>query len=239
MKLIKIYLIYQFIIFHSILLSQKLNESNLSKFVSSPNDQVNLEWAQRYGSKCLSSDDRLHAMTIDKYGCIYLTGEVSKSSGGNKKYAILKYSPAGDLVMELDYDNDYFMTAKPYAIAVDNSCNVYVTGSRGIHSYMTVKFNENGVEQWVREFYGAGYDNIPVAIKIDKNGNVYVTGYSLSQTKADFATIKYSSNGDEQWTAYYNEPEAGNDYPVALEVDLLGNVYVSGASDGNLCDDQI
>ena len=82
---------------------------------------------------------------------------------------------------------------------------------------------------------GDEYDQA-LGMAVDAAGNIYVTG--RSQTEAawsgnyDFATLKYNPAGTQQWVARYNG--AGNSVDDArdLAVDVTGNVYVIGASDG-------
>jgi hypothetical protein len=89
----------------------------------------------------------------------------------------------------------------PYAIAVDSSSNVYVTGSSA-----TIKYDTDGNELWVKNYSGGGSD-----IALDSSGNVYVAGS---------VTIKYDSNGNELWV------QSGGG--TAIAVDSSGNVYVTG-----------
>ena len=76
----------------------------------------------------------------------------------------------------------------------------YVTGkSQGGASnsnFVTIKYNSNGDELWLRSYNGLGngIDN-PVFINVDNNGNVYVTGISWGGSSYDIATLKYNSNG--------------------------------------------
>lgn len=120
------------------------------------------------------------------------------------------------------------------AMVVDDLGNVYVTGhSHGASSYQdyaTTKYGSDGIEQWVARYNGPGnYHDVPRAITIDTFGNVYVTGYSYGDgTGYDYTTIKYDSDGTEQWVVRYNGPGNGNDLAFAIAVDDMGNVYVTG-----------
>jgi uncharacterized delta-60 repeat protein len=122
------------------------------------------------------------------------------------------------------------------AMVVDDSGNVYVTGhsygSSSHYDYATMKYDSDGIEQWVARYNGPGnYHDTPKAIAVDTYGNVYVTGYSYGDgTNTDYATIKYNSDGIEQWVARYNGPGNENDLVFAMAVDSFNNVYVTGES---------
>ena len=60
-----------------------------------------------------------------------------------------------------------------------------------------------------------------------------MTGYSTGLgTDYDYATIKYTPSGEEQWVARYNGPVNGGDVAYGVAVDSFGNVYVTGESSG-------
>jgi hypothetical protein len=93
-------------------------------------------------------------------------------------------------------DND-----EAYALAVDQTGNVYVTGYvNGVSpswDIETIKYNAAGVQQWAKKYNGPK-DSADVgnAIGLDANGNVYVAGASAGKTSAwDYRVIKYSSSG--------------------------------------------
>jgi len=69
-----------------------------------------------------------------------------------------------------------------------------------------IKYNSSGTQQWVSRYNGKGGDyDIATALKTDSKGNVYVTGYSYNfGTEENYATIRYNSNGDEQWVELFN-----------------------------------
>lgn len=126
------------------------------------------------------------------------------------------------------------------SMAVDASGNVYVTGcSTGVGTgfdYATIKYNSNGVQQWVQRYNGSGNgSDVATSIAVDGSGNVYVTGYSMgSGTGYDYATIKYNTNGIQQWVSIYNDPTNSYDEAVSIKVDGLENVYVTGTSQDQL-----
>jgi hypothetical protein len=138
------------------------------------------------------------------------------------------------------YDGPEDSTDYAYAIAVDGSGNVYVTGysigSGSGRDYATIKYLPDGDTAWVVRYNGLANDHDEAwALAVDNSGNVYVTGRSVgSGTLWDYATIKYQSNGDTAWVRRYNGPAGnGNDHAVALAVDSSGNVYVTGESKGD------
>jgi len=117
------------------------------------------------------------------------------------------------------------------SIALDGSGNVYVTGgSEGIGTgfdYATIKYNNNGVQQWVQRHTGSGNSfDYPFAMTLDDSANVYVTG----ECNLDIVTIKYSSAGVLRWIRSYNGPENRADRAWSIAVDDSGNVYVAGQS---------
>ena len=199
--------------------------------------QVNQEWVSRYNGTGNGVDDVLDIIT-DASGNVYITGRSSGSST-NFDYVTVKYNSAGAEQWIARYTSAGNNIDQGSAIAVDAAGNVYVTGysflSGSGYDYATVKYNSAGAEQWVIRYNGPGNNSdFANSIAIDALGNVYVSGSSSgSGTGADVATIKYNSDGVQQWVSRYGGPAGNSDGASAIKIDAAGNVYVTGGSIGS------
>jgi len=89
-------------------------------------------------------------------------------------------------------------------------------------------------ELWVARYNGpvSGADEA-LAIAVDGQGNVIVAGPALNAaTGFDYLTVKYDNDGAVLWAKWYNGPGDGPDTATAVQVDKVGNVYVTGSSWG-------
>ena len=209
-------------------------------------DPVVEQWVQRYNGPDNGNDNARH-IAVDGSGNIYVTGE-SYGAGTGQDYATIRYNSDGVQQWLQRYNGPGNGDDWASAIAVDSLGNVYVTGrswgSVTLGDYATIKYNSDGVQQWVARYNGpAGqgndYDGAN-AIALDNAGNIYITGSSYGADMAwdggmawDYATIKYNSDGVQQWVARYNGPGNGDDMAYAIAVDNAGNVCVTGGSFGS------
>jgi hypothetical protein len=198
---------------------------------------VDTAWVRRYNGPG-NAGDGAYAIAVDGSGNVYVTGG-SSGSGTVEDYATIKYYPGGDTAWVRRYNGPGNYYDRAYAVAVDVSGNVYVTGAsygNGTdYDYATVKYYSNGDTAWVRRYNGPGNGaDTARAIVVDGSGNVYVAGYSyVSGTNPDYATVKYYSNGDTAWVRRYNGPGNSNDWARVIAIDGSGNVYVTGESVGS------
>jgi hypothetical protein len=193
-----------------------------------------VQWTKYYNGPIIGDDDPA-AFAIDDSGNIYVTGS-SVGTDTLDEYATIKYSSSGDSIWIARYSSLKDYNSDPIAIELDQSGNIYVTGTRsdsnGVSNYLTIKYNSAGTSQW-SELYDntANSENEAVAMTIDKNGMVYVTGYKYSdETGYDYATVEYSSGGVQQKVLVYNDPEDGDDEAADVLVDNSGNLFVTGSS---------
>ncbi len=143
-------------------------------------------------------------------------------------------------VWEQRYNGTADSTDIPKNVVVDAAGNVYVTGSTrsssGAHlDIVTIKYNSEGSVQWLQKYNGpADSSDYPESIVVDASGNVYVTGSSfVIGSKYDIITIKYNSQGVQQWLQTYNGTAGDLDFSYDLSVDPSGNVFIAGSSIGN------
>jgi hypothetical protein len=175
-----------------------------------------------------------NALAVDSHGDVLVAGYYSYN--GTSYYLALKYSNAGTPVWTNLY-NGGVGDSVAYAVALDNSGNVFVTGrSSGIGTgddYATVAYSGTGLPLWTNRYNGPGNttDDDAYYIAVDNSGNVIVTGSSIGLgTGADYATIKYSNAGVPLWTNRYDGPAQSDDFPAGIAVDSSGNVFVTGYS---------
>ncbi len=186
--------------------------------------------------------DQAHAIAVDAVGNVYVTGWSYGGATPGFDYATVKYNSAGVQQWAARYNNTTNGSDEAWDVAVDNSGNVYVTGTSdgtGSNSAATtVKYNSAGTQQWANRFNGAGGGiDVTYAIWVDKTtGDSYVTGYVFQSTAAsyDYITIKYNTAGAQQWATQYNGPDSKYDEARSIDVDASGNVYVTGYSQTNV-----
>ncbi len=193
-------------------------------------DQI---WAHPYNGPG-NAPFNANAQVVDKDGNVYVTG-FSELTSLKNCFTTIKYESGGDTVWVRSFIGNGDSSYIARAIAIDDSGNVYVTGSMASilsTEYATVKYNSIGDTVWVRYYSGPDNDlNEATAICVDDSGGVYVTGTSSGlDHNYDYATIKYNRNGDTLWVSRYKSPANWNNFAKAIVPDRLGNVYVSGTS---------
>jgi uncharacterized delta-60 repeat protein len=191
-------------------------------------------WANKFNGRG-DNNDQATGIAADKDGNVYVTGF---SIGNNTAYdfVTIKYRPNGDSVWVRSYNGTGNGNDQAFGIAVNDYGDIYVTGtsfgSNGTNDIATIKYNTSGVQQWAVRFNGTDNKNDQVlGIALDQFDNIFVTGFSAGYTSNnDFITIKYNSSGAELWNARYNGIGNSIDQPLAMMVDNMGCVYVSGYS---------
>lgn len=198
------------------------------------------QWVARYNGPKNNYDYTI-ALAIDEANNLYVTGTTYGADTGSD-YATVKYNPAGQEQWVARYNKERNSNDSPVAMTMDAAGNIYVTGSSEVaetyYDYVTIKYNRDGVREWVARYDGAdhGYD-AATAIAVDNAGNVYVAGSSEKAgaefNELEYATIKYNTAGQELWASRYTGPGQTSARAHALAIDHAGNVYVTGSTSGS------
>jgi sugar lactone lactonase YvrE len=251
-----------------------LNDAFIVKY----NTNGFVQWIARVGG---SGNDVGYGIATDSSGNVYVTGVGASgavvtafNSDGTAFGTTLPNSGLNDVFI-VKYDTNGFVqwvarvastgSDIGFAIAIDSSGNVYVTGqsatgvvtafnsngtvgrtlaNSGSGDAFIVKYDTNGLVQWVARVRGSGTD-VGCGIATDSSGNVYVTGQggatvvtadnsdgtAFGTTLAhsgsgDAFIVKYDTNGFVQWVARVASITA--DIGFAIATDSSGNVYVTG-----------
>ena len=135
----------------------------------------------------------------------------------------------------------------PRAAAVDSEGGIYFAFIKAVRetpgfdgkvistSWFLLKYNQKGDQLWTRRL------DPEVAeisgLKADDQGNIYVFGPGDSTSerktkgKVDAYIAKYDQTGAQLWARLIGTPEF--DICTGLDVDVNGNLYISGYTDGD------
>ncbi|MBN2214728.1 MAG: SBBP repeat-containing protein [Bacteroidales bacterium] len=159
-------------------------------------------------------------IAVDGSGNVYVVGRHSDNA--------FKITPGGVITEIIDAtgDGQGNILNEPWGIEVDVFGNVYVAGWT---SWNVFKITPSGV---ISEIHGKSSLRYPEGIAVDASGNVYVTSnnsnydaHVLKITPGGVITKIIDANGDG---AGHPLESAGN-----VDVDVAGNVYVTGKSTHN------
>jgi len=163
-------------------------------------NQGKLAWEKRFSSLMLHTQDAgCNGLVIDKSGNILAAGYIETDSG---EYATLVKLDSNGNVLWMDTLKDAAsngaLVSDAIALTLDDTENVYVTGTRGdnqtFEDVYTARYNATGQKQWYIRYNDSVLSyNSPMAIKLDKQGNVIVAGSHNGDTLTgeDILVLKY------------------------------------------------
>ena len=204
-----------------------------------PANQPTLAWSSFYDNSPQLADYN-GVIGRDAAGNIYVGGTSSIGAEAGTDIVLFKTDANGNRVWSRTFNGAGNYTDGLRDMVVDATGNIYIAGHSYIrdlvnpglssYDYVLLKYNSNGDLLWTK-YYGGnpGYDDYARSLKVDAAGNAYVGGYSWGVgTYANYATVKYDSNGNQLWAKRF----AGGYGEILneVEVDTMGNVYVTGYS---------
>lgn len=207
----------------------------------------NQQWFQTFGSP---DYDEAYSIALSNDGSIYTTGWTVGDLGGKNAGLydvwITKHDNNGQLQWTRQFGTqDYEF---PKAIDTDSQGNVYITGwtlgdlggkNAGSDDAWLAKYDSNGNQLWIKQF-GTSGDDASLSMKVDGDCNIFLAGYinnDLGEKNAgvdDAWVAKYDSNGNQLWSQQFGTSKF--DAATNVTSDNVGNVYVTGITDGSLGD---
>lgn len=203
--------------------------------LAKPKSKTASKTNQFYGGEAYKGNNVPYASITDGLGNTYVTGGSSNESQASGDFFTMKIGPDGQTVWQKREQSAQFAVEYGMHLTFDNTGNIIVSGLKWNGSDMdirVIKYDTSGSKLWDTTFDNGkqGLD-VPNGMTTDANGNIYITGIAWSGNSIDYLTIKYDSNGTEQW--HHTENPAGGENwneATAVAVDATGNVLVTGYS---------
>jgi len=190
-----------------------------------------------------STNDEWRRVETDGEGNIYVLGEISPPGEPNHLWTT-KYDPDGEILWEQTYTGTVDESCYAGNLALMPDGGVVVSGQSWDLPFntniVTIRYAADGTELWQRLENGGYSQASGDDVGVDAQGNIYVTGYGFNYSFwEDIITLGYSPEGDLLWTQVYVGPDypEQSDYPQAIAVDDVGNVFVAAHSWGDDSDD--
>jgi hypothetical protein len=228
---------------------------NSRAFVAKYSRSGVLQWAHKFpvpGN--VGVPDEANGVASDAGGNVYVAGVVQGEfagqthAGGTRDIAVLKYSPAGNLLWARQFGSDGEDHGR--ALAVDAAGNVFIVGEAGQlplqpplqGELFIAKYDTNGNRLWIRQ-WGSGGDGANRdsgrGVAVDAAGNAYMAGYipfnyagTTPGGSGDGFVAKYDTNGNQVWFSRIRG--LGPDEANAIAVAADGNtIYVTGRTNSD------
>lgn len=190
----------------------------------------NLIWENIYNSP-FNDHDQFNDMLLDSKGYIIVTGQ-SWGEGTQWDYLTINYSPDGDTLWTRRYNGPAPPLEVPtdiaFAVVVDDSDNVYVTGwsdgVTGTPQCFTIKYSPEGDSLWGKRFPESGNIGYAGYDMLFDRGHIYIAARANG---FDDTLLKYDVEGNLVWSAVYPANHTFATNPPRLVKDQYGNIYMS------------
>ena len=209
----------------------------------------NQTWIKQFGT---NQDDEAIGVSLDSNDNIYVLGSTAGAFAGNTNASgfdvfVSKYNSSGTQAWVKQLGSSGNNYANINGISTDSTGNVFITGytdgtfsgntSLGSYDGFVAKYSSTGTLAWVKQF-GTTSDDYSIASKTDSAGNTYVAGWTSGQLTGNTALggydgflAKYNTSGTRLWVKQFGTNS--NDYANGLSIDNLGNIYISGWTEGS------
>jgi hypothetical protein len=207
--------------------------------------QTDFIWGKIFGSE---KNDYVLNHVMDANGNIYVagktTGTIDTRNFGKNDGFLTKIDSAGAILWSRQFGTPEEEDVQ--WCAIDNSGNVYITGSTtgdlngknfGKEDIFVVKYSSGGEMLWEKQF-GTDSTDIAKGIYTDKVGNVYLTGFTegklgkVSFGKTDCFIMKLDNYGNQLFVTQFGTPQ--DDYCYSVTGGPGSDILVCGSTWGSL-----
>jgi len=238
---------------------QVLKQENDHKFIQIGDSSIQVEasenikpllWIQQFGIGSKYMGDSVNDIEIDGQGNVYLTGKTERSLGGvnagGQEVWVAKYNTQGEQLWIQQFgtvSSDSFYGIQvdaPQGIQVDEQGNIYLAGSGNVGGInpgaWLAKYNTQGEQLWLQKF--GSFSSSARDIAIDGQGNIYLSGETtvdlggVNAGDRDVWVAKYNTQGEQLWIQQFGT--VSSDVAYGIQVDGLGNIYLTGDTKGDL-----
>ena len=197
------------------------------------------------------NSEEAYDIAVDSTPNVYITGYTRGDLDGNQNLGgqdifISKYNKNGDNLW-----TQLFGTSEDDSawggVALDPNANIYIAGetrgnlggnvNAGELDAFIAKYDTDGNRLWTTLLGTLALDSA-YSIAVDSNGNSYISGGTQgdlggpNEGAVDVFVAKYDTNGNRLWIRQFGS--SSGDWGRAVAVDLSGNCYIAGATEGNL-----
>jgi hypothetical protein len=212
---------------------------------TSPANAQSLQFTRQLGTKFA---DGCREIDVSPAGNIFMAGYTNGDLDGENKGEsdgfVAKYDSTGQLNWVRQFGSEYSDRAN--GVAIDDFESVYAAGfthgtlggeSAGQMDNFVMKYDSDGQLIWVQQFGTIERDSF-VCVTVDGEGNIFAAGSTQGDLGAvnagglDAFVCGLNSAGELLWVRQIGT--ATNDSINAISIDLAGNVYVAGYTEGSL-----
>ncbi len=198
-------------------------------------------------SIAIDSEDNLVITGSFSGTILFDTISLTNSSDRGALY-VAKLTTNGEWIWAVNAVNIGNGSITPSDIAVDNNCNIYITGSGwgsafcgellygsiGVDDVFTCKLSSSGNWLWVRNA-GTSIQDYGKGIVVDELGCVYVTGVKESGSGMDGSSsqvyiVKYNTSGEIIWQYMSNCSRVSAGQGITTDGE---HIYVTGQYQGS------
>jgi len=221
------------------------NAGGWDAFVSKYDTSGNLLWTRQLGT---NRDDLSFGVSADNLGSVFISGVTQGSLGGTNAGGldafVSKYDALGNLLWTHQIGTRQW--DESFGVSTDGLGNVFISGktegslgglNAGGYDAFVSKYDAVGNLLWTRQI-GTKWDDESYGVSADGLGNVFISGMTRGSLGGPYAgdVDAFVSNFDTLGNLLWTRQLGTSDWDTSdgVSADGMGNVYISGWTDGSL-----